>query len=90
MKTSRLITLVVLAAFGGILAAGAPWAQTKDPIKVGLIQPLSGPIAAAGSYITNGAKIAAVRSSWSSRTTSPTRPRPAMPPRSSSSATKCP
>ena len=36
-------------------------AQTKEPIKVGLIQPLSGPIAAAGSYITNGAKIAADR-----------------------------
>jgi branched-chain amino acid transport system substrate-binding protein len=33
-------------------------AQGKEPIKVGMIQPLSGPIAAAGSYITNGAKIA--------------------------------
>ena len=50
MKTSRLITLAVLAAFAaGVLATGAPQAQTKDPIKVGLIQPLSGPIAAAGS-----------------------------------------
>jgi branched-chain amino acid transport system substrate-binding protein len=62
MKTSRLITLAVLAAFAaGVLATGAPQAQTKDPIKVGLIQPLSGPIAAAGSYITNAAKIAVER-----------------------------
>src|SRR4029077_10489715 len=30
----------------------------QEPLKVGLIQPLSGPIAAAGSYITNGAQIA--------------------------------
>ncbi len=34
-------------------------AQQKEPIKVGVVQPLSGPIAAAGSYIVNGAKIAA-------------------------------
>jgi len=33
-------------------------AQQKEPLRVGLIQPLSGPIAAAGSYIVNGAKIA--------------------------------
>ena len=61
MKPFKVITFTVLAAFAGALAAGAPQAQTKDPIKVGLIQPLSGPIAAAGSYITNGAKIAADR-----------------------------
>ena len=61
MKISRVITLAVLAAFAGVLATGAPQAQTKEPIKVGLIQPLSGPIAAAGSYITNGAKIAVER-----------------------------
>ena len=36
-------------------------AQSKEPIKIGLIQPLSGPIAAAGSYITNAAKIAVDR-----------------------------
>jgi len=61
MKPFKVITFAVLAAFAGALAAGAPQAQTKEPIKVGLIQPLSGPIAAAGSYITNGAKIAADR-----------------------------
>ena len=58
MKISRVITLIVLAAFAGVVATGALQAQTKEPIKVGMIQPLSGPIAAAGSYITNGAKIA--------------------------------
>ena len=49
--------LVAVLPMGG-LPAGA---QSKEPIKVGLIQPLSGPIAAAGSYITNGAKIAVER-----------------------------
>jgi branched-chain amino acid transport system substrate-binding protein len=61
MKISRVITLAVLAAFAGVLATGALQAQTKEPIKVGMIEPLSGPIAAAGSYITNGAKIAVER-----------------------------
>ncbi|HEX6775409.1 MAG TPA: penicillin-binding protein activator [Methylomirabilota bacterium] len=61
MKISRVITLAVLAAFAGVVATGALQAQTKEPIKVGMIQPLSGPIAAAGSYITNGAKIAVER-----------------------------
>ena len=61
MKISKVITLIVLAAFVGVLATGALQAQTKEPIKVGMIQPLSGPIAAAGSYITNGAKIAVER-----------------------------
>jgi branched-chain amino acid transport system substrate-binding protein len=41
------------------LGVGAVDAQQKQPIRVGVIQPLSGPIAAAGSYIANGAKIAA-------------------------------
>ena len=61
MKISKVVTVAVLAVFAVVLAAGAPTAQMKDPIKVGLIQPLSGPIAAAGSYITNGAKIAVDR-----------------------------
>jgi branched-chain amino acid transport system substrate-binding protein len=61
MKIAKLITLAVLATFAGVFAVGAPQAQTKEPIKVGLIQPLSGPVAASGSYITNGAKIAADR-----------------------------
>src|SRR5260370_469114 len=61
MKPPRITMLAVLAAFAGVWGAGARQAQTKDPIKVGLIQPLSGPIAAAGSYISNGAKSAVDR-----------------------------
>ena len=61
MKIFRVITLAALSAFAGVLAIGAPQAQTKTPIKVGLIQPLSGPVAASGSYITNGARIATDR-----------------------------
>ena len=61
MKIPKVMALVVLAAFLGILATGGLQAQTKEPIKIGMIQPLSGPIAAAGSYITNGAKIAVER-----------------------------
>ena len=51
------LTTVALAAF----ALGLGQAQPKDPIKVGVIQPLSGLIAAAGSYIVNGARIAVER-----------------------------
>jgi branched-chain amino acid transport system substrate-binding protein len=53
------ILLVGLALL--MVGASLLHAQSKEPIKVGLIQPLSGPIAAAGSYIVNGAKIAAER-----------------------------
>ena len=53
---------VLLVAFLIVaLGVGPTWAQQKQPIKVGVVQPLSGPIAAAGSYIVNGAKIAAER-----------------------------
>ena len=63
MMISKVAVSALLAVLIGILpAALAPTrAQSKEPIRVGLIQPLSGPIAAAGSYITNGAKIAAER-----------------------------
>ena len=64
MNRSQTVAWAVLAVFAAaLLPVGiAPaQAQTKEPIKVGLIQPLSGPIAAAGSYITNGAKIAVDR-----------------------------
>lgn len=53
---------VVLAGlFLLALGVGTADAQQKEPIKVGLIQPLSGPIAAAGTYIVNGAKIGVER-----------------------------
>ncbi|PYM55208.1 MAG: hypothetical protein DMD77_20675 [Candidatus Rokuibacteriota bacterium] len=60
MRKTKITAWAVLAAFAGFLALGPGLAsaQSKEPIKVGMIQPLSGPIAAAGSYITNGAKIA--------------------------------
>jgi len=61
MKITKVMAVAVLAAFLGVLATGGLQAQTKEPIKIGMIQPLSGPIAAAGSYITNGAKIAVER-----------------------------
>jgi branched-chain amino acid transport system substrate-binding protein len=54
-------TLVVVALLLVGLPLGPTAAQQKEPIKVGMIQPLSGPIAAAGSYISNGAKIALER-----------------------------
>jgi branched-chain amino acid transport system substrate-binding protein len=34
------------------------WAQSTDPIKIGVIQPLSGPVAASGNYVRMGAEIA--------------------------------
>jgi len=60
MRKTKITAWAVLAAFAGFLAVGPGLAsaQSKEPVKVGMIQPLSGPIAAAGSYITNGAKIA--------------------------------
>jgi branched-chain amino acid transport system substrate-binding protein len=51
--------LAIVAMFA--IAYDPTAAQSKDPIKVGMIEPLSGPIAAAGGYITNGAKMAAER-----------------------------
>ncbi|MGH9764232.1 MAG: ABC transporter substrate-binding protein, partial [Blastocatellia bacterium] len=48
-----LVALVCLAA----LAPGSATAQ--DAIKIGVDQPLTGPVAASGSYIVDGAKIAA-------------------------------
>jgi branched-chain amino acid transport system substrate-binding protein len=48
-----LITLVCL----GVLSPG--WAVAQDSIKIGVDQPLTGPVAASGTYIVDGAKIAA-------------------------------
>jgi branched-chain amino acid transport system substrate-binding protein len=45
---------VVLVVLG--LVAPAGFAQA--PIKIGVIQPLSGPVAASGSYVRMGAEIA--------------------------------
>jgi len=47
--------LVVVLA---ICAASPTSAQPGEPIKVGVIQPLSGPVAASGNYVRMGAEIA--------------------------------
>ena len=49
-----LALMTICLALGGLW----PTEAQQEPIKVGMIEPLSGPIAAAGSYIVNGAKIA--------------------------------
>jgi branched-chain amino acid transport system substrate-binding protein len=41
-----------------VFAAGASSAQAQDSVKVGVIQPLSGPVAASGNYVRMGAEIA--------------------------------
>src|SRR3978361_1090619 len=41
----------------GLLIGGAAFAQ--DSIKIGVNEPLTGPFAASGTYVTNGARIAA-------------------------------
>ena len=59
MQKRWLATLLVCltAAFAaGTLTAPAGFAQA--PIKIGVIQPLSGPVAASGNYIRMGAEIA--------------------------------
>ena len=45
------VTLAIAAAWSGVLAQ-------QDPVKIGVIQPLSGPVAASGNYVRMGAEIA--------------------------------
>jgi branched-chain amino acid transport system substrate-binding protein len=47
----------VLAVLAVVLASPAV-AQQAEPIKIGVIQPLSGPVAASGNYVRMGAEIA--------------------------------
>ena len=58
MKTRTWLVLSLALVFACVAGGMWPTEAQQEPLKVGLIQPLSGPIAAAGSYITNGAKIA--------------------------------
>src|SRR6266852_2718538 len=46
--------LVLALALGAAVPASA---QPADPIKIGVIQPLSGPVAASGNYVRMGAEI---------------------------------
>jgi branched-chain amino acid transport system substrate-binding protein len=56
MLKGRLWTcLSALLVVAGL--AGSVVAQSRAPIKVGLIQPLSGPVAASGNYVRMGAEI---------------------------------
>ena len=49
------IALALVLAASGV---GAGLAQSQAPVKIGVIQPLSGPVAASGNYIRMGAEIA--------------------------------
>src|SRR5206468_1460188 len=53
LVSTALVALVVLA----LLPAGGD-AQAPGPIEIGVIQPLSGPVAASGNYVRMGAEIA--------------------------------
>ena len=55
MITQNLRTLLATAA----LATLAAQASAQDTIKIGVTMPLTGPVAASGNYVTNGARIAA-------------------------------
>ncbi len=54
---ARTVTLA-LSLLLAVLAAGPSFAQQAEPIKIGVIQPLSGPVAASGNYVRMGAEIA--------------------------------
>jgi branched-chain amino acid transport system substrate-binding protein len=53
----RAIAALAAAIFAAGAGPAAPDAQAD--LKIGVIQPLSGPVAASGNYVTGGAKIAA-------------------------------
>jgi branched-chain amino acid transport system substrate-binding protein len=40
-----------------VLAAAAGTVLAQEPVKIGVIQPLSGPVAASGNYVRMGAEI---------------------------------
>src|SRR3990172_5237655 len=52
------VLVVVLLAFTLLTPAGFAQAQAPAPVKIGVIQPLSGPVAASGNYVRMGAEIA--------------------------------
>ena len=54
------MTRFFVLALSLLLAAGAvaPVSSQTDPIKIGVIQPLTGPVAASGNYVRMGAEIA--------------------------------
>jgi branched-chain amino acid transport system substrate-binding protein len=58
MKKALACTLGLLATVGFLLTA-PEMAVSEDVIKIGVTQPLTGPVGASGTYVTQGAKIAA-------------------------------
>src|SRR5262249_3896861 len=48
----------VVAASVGSLVFGLDVARAQAPVRIGVIEPLSGPVAASGNYIRMGAEIA--------------------------------
>src|SRR5262245_5918487 len=52
----RLLAFIVVAALA-VAALAVPAGFAQAPIKIGVIQPLSGPVAASGNYIRMGAEI---------------------------------
>jgi branched-chain amino acid transport system substrate-binding protein len=57
MRYTRIAGVLLSAILAGALAVPAGWAQ-QDPVKIGVIQPLSGPVAASGNYVRMGTEIA--------------------------------
>src|SRR5262245_38817165 len=52
-----ILTLLVVIAAGIIRAPTTPAAETKAPIKIGVLAPLSGPLAALAREIVDGARL---------------------------------
>ena len=50
LAVSAIVAVVLSASWSGVFAQ-------QDPIKIGVIQPLSGPVAASGNYVRMGAEI---------------------------------
>ena len=53
-----ILTVGVIAAFVGSVVIGLDVARAQAPVRIGVIEPLSGPVAASGNYIRMGAEIA--------------------------------
>jgi branched-chain amino acid transport system substrate-binding protein len=58
MKKGLACTFGLLASVG-LLLMGSQTAFSEDVIKIGVTQPLTGPVGASGTYVAQGAKIAA-------------------------------
>ena len=57
MTRSRRLVLTLVSALAFTLPILPGAIAQQDPVKVGVIQPLSGPVAASGNYVRMGAEI---------------------------------